>query len=142
MKTINCLTILCLLILNNKDSRCNEYEVLSPMRYISSCQLDLDNDKNIDIAFLAITNYGWELIVLLYKPDGYKAYVLSKGKENMYLTGHYGSRIKATIAGNGKKQKSKPIKTNGTYLQLHAPEGSAVAYYWGREKFQEVWVSD
>jgi hypothetical protein len=41
--------------------------------------------------------------------------------------------------GNGHR---KVISTKGAYIELYAPEGSSVAYYWDGEKFVEVWTSE
>lgn len=112
-----------------------------PLKYIESCELDLNNDGDPDIAFLVETLKGRELIVLLGTKDGYKAFLLSRGKPNMYLSCHFGKYVEETAAGKGK-EKGKIYKTNGTYLKLTQPEGSSVAYFWNKDKFQEVWTSD
>jgi len=113
----------------------------APLKYIASCELDLNNDGDPDIAFLVETLKGRELIVLLRTKNGYKAFLLSRGKPNMYLSCHFGKYVEETLAGKGEK-KGKVYKTNGTYLKLTQPEGSSVAFFWNNNTFQEVWTSD
>ena len=112
-----------------------------PIKYLSSCELDLNNDDKPDIAFLIETVLGRELIVLIRNDNGYESYVLVTGKQDMYMTCHFGKEIKETIAGKGKK-KVKIHKTNGTYLQVIYPETSSVAYFWKDNKFKKIWTSD
>ncbi len=109
------------------------------LKYISSCELDFNNDDKPDIAILLETNRDWELIVLLNVAKGYKAFLVSTGKPNMYLSCHFGKIVKETLAG---KEKGRTYKTNGTYLQLTQPEGSSVVYFWDGNRFKEVWTSD
>lgn len=110
-----------------------------PLKYISSCELDLNNDGNPDIALLIETIRGRELIVLLRTTHGYNAYIVSKGRPGMYLTCHFGKYVKETAAGEGK---GKIYETNGTFIKLTLPEGSSVVYFWDGRTFKEVWTSD
>ena len=112
-----------------------------PIKYIDSCEIDLNNDNKPDIVLLVESAKGWELIVLMNIENGYKAYVLSTGKEGMYLSCHFGKEIRETSAGKGKRE-GKIYKTNGTYIKLTQPELSSVVYFWKDNAFQEVWTSD
>ena len=112
-----------------------------PVKYLSSCELDFNNDDKPDIALLIETIMGREVIVLMRNTDGYKAYVLTTGKQDMYISCHFGKEIKETMAGKGEK-KVKIHKTNGTYLQVIYPESSSVVYFWKDNKFKAVWTSD
>ena len=110
-----------------------------PFKYISSCEIDLNGDKNADKAILIEGLKGRELLALISKPKGYDTYVVSTGKENMFLNCTIGISLKETIAAG---EKGKVHKTPGAYLKLVKPESSAVAYYWNKGIFQEVWTSE
>lgn len=112
-----------------------------PLKYISSCELDFNNDDKSDIALLMETNRDRELIVLLSTTSGYNACLVSKDKPNMYLSCHFGKTVKETSAGKGKEE-GMIYRTNGTYLQLTQPEGSSVVYFWDGNGFKEIWTSD
>lgn len=112
-----------------------------PVKYISSCELDLNNDNRPDLALLVETSKGRELIVLMRNESGYNSFLVSKGKPDMHLSCHFGKSIKETPAGKGK-EKRKVYQTLGTYIQLTQPEGSSVAYFWNGKGFKEVWISD
>lgn len=115
-----------------------------PLKYISSCELDFNNDNEPDIAFLVETTRGRELIVLMKTTGGYNAFAVSQekpGKPEMHLSCHFGKFIRETSAGKGKGE-GKIYKTNGTYIQLAYPEGSSVAYFWTGKGFKEVWTAD
>jgi hypothetical protein len=102
--------------------------------------LDLNNDREPDIALLVESLEGPQLIVLMQTEKGYDAYVLSR-RQGMYLSCHFGKFIKETSAGAGKKE-GRTYETPGTYVQLSQPEGAAVAYYWNGRGFTEVWTAD
>ena len=42
-----------------------------PLKYISGCELDLNNDNEVDIVLLVETTRGRELIALMNAPSGY-----------------------------------------------------------------------
>jgi hypothetical protein len=118
----------------------------NPFKYISSCELDFNNDDEPDIALLVETLRGRELIGLIKTGKGYNAYVLSSvlsssAASGMYLSCHFGESIKETIAGKGKKDV-RIYKTPGTYIKMAHPEGSSVVYFWNGDRFKEVWTSD
>lgn len=110
-----------------------------PLKYISSCELDLNNDSELDIAILIETLKGRELIILIRTTEGYKGFLLSQDKPNMHLSCHFGKYIKETTAGNRKGRK---FETNGTYIRLTQPESSSIAYFWVNGGFKEIWVAD
>lgn len=110
-----------------------------PFKYISSCELDLNGDQVSDKAMLVEGLKGRELIALIAKGKSYDAFVVSSGKENMFLNCKLGSEVKETIAGGGK---GRTIKTPGAYLELIKPESSAVAFIWNKKSFQEIWTAD
>lgn len=110
-----------------------------PLKYISSCELDFNNDNEPDVALLVETLRGRELIVLIKATKGYGTYVLEASSR--YLSCHVGKFIKETPTGKGEKE-GKLHKTPGAYIQLAHPEGPAAAYFWNGSGFKEVWTSD
>ncbi len=112
-----------------------------PLKYLSSCQIDLNNDSEADIALLVETVRGNELLALIKTPQGYSSYVVSKDKPNMNLSCHYGKTVTETAAGRGKAA-SKTYTTPGAYVRLKQPEGASVVYFWNGKGFTEVWTSD
>jgi hypothetical protein len=113
-----------------------------PLRFISSCQIDLNADGEADVSMLVETVRGWEPIVLMKKSAGYDTYVVAENKTGMYLTCRYGSTVTEFPSDDKSKLPGKTYKTPGAYLELAQPEGSAVAYYWNGSGFTEVWTSD
>ena len=109
-----------------------------PLKYISSCEIDLNNDDQPDIAFLVETLLGRELIVLLRTDKGYNAFLVSKNAEGMYLSCHVGNTVRESEAFDDPKV----YKTPGAYLELYLPEGAAAAYFWNGSGFTEVWTAD
>lgn len=101
----------------------------------SSCEIDLNNDSRTDIAFIAETSRGYELIVLLRKIKGYKTYLLYQGKPAMTLTCHRGKVLKVP-------DSQTSYRTNGAYLMLEKFGKPTIAYYWSRRKFSEVWMAE
>jgi hypothetical protein len=114
-----------------------------PIKYISSCEIDLNADSLPDIALLIETIKGRELIALLRTGNGYISYLLKNDiPQQMFLSSHFGDEIKETMAGVGKNKKPKTYKTPGAFLVLYYPEEPAYGYYWNGSKFQEVWMTD
>ena len=110
-----------------------------PVKYISGFEIDLDLNGKSDIALLVDNSNGCELIVLMRINEGYKSYLLFANCENMNLSCNYGSTLTETTAG---KYKGRKFTTNGTYLLLSQPESSKIAFFWEKNKFQEVWLAD
>jgi hypothetical protein len=113
-----------------------------PLKYISSCEIDLNGDNESDVALLVETVRGRELIVLLKTATGYNVSVLANDKPNMYLSCHFGKTITETVAGPGHKTSGKVYETPGAYIELFEPEGARVAFFWNGTGFQEVWTAD
>ncbi len=109
------------------------------IKYISSCEIDLNNDGVPDVALLLETATGRQLIALLKTAKGYDGYVVATDKPNMYLSCHYGKTVTASKAIG---EKDITYKTPGTYLKLTLPEGSSAVYFWNGNGFTEVWTSD
>jgi hypothetical protein len=61
-----------------------------PLKYISSCEIDLNDDNEPDIAMLVETIRGRELIVLMRTGNGYNTFVVARDKANMFLSCHFG----------------------------------------------------
>lgn len=113
-----------------------------PVKYISSCQVDLNNDNIKDIVFLAETVRGIELMILLTKGNsGYETHVISKYKSIARMSCHYGSYIIKSKAGPGKNTRRISIPF-GTYIKLTFPEASAVVYFLDGNDIKEVWIAD
>ena len=119
-----------------------EYGYGLPLKYISSCEIDLNGDNVSDVAMLVETSRGRALIVLIKTAEGYNAFVLSRDKPNMYLSCHIGKTITETTAGPGHNKSGKVYQTLGAYLQLFEPEGASVAFFWNGSGFSEVWTAD
>lgn len=110
-----------------------------PLKFISSCEIDLNGDSKADKAILIEGLAGRELIALIAKKNGYEAFVVSSGKPHMYLNCKMGAEVKETEAGGGK---GKVHKTPGAFLELIKPESSSVAFIWQDKAFKEVWTAD
>jgi hypothetical protein len=113
----------------------------SPLKYISGYELDLDNDGTLDIATLIETNKGIELIVILQKKSKNITYRLYEGNYSPILSYKFKNTVLETAAGPGKR---KPIKhkIHGVYLALSFPESSSIAFFWDKDHFQEISISD
>ena len=111
----------------------------APLKFLSSCEIDLNADSKVDIALLVDTVRGRELIVLINTGKGYSAFLLSSGTQFSILSCKFGPTVKETTA---YPLKGRVFKTNGTYLELGQPEGASVAYFWSKGGFQQVWTSD
>jgi hypothetical protein len=113
-----------------------------PLKYLSSCEIDLNVDGEADIAMLVETVRGWELIALMKTAVGYDTYVVSDDKDGMYLYCYYGFTVTEFPFDDTLTVAERTYKTPGTYLELVYPEASAVAYFWNGSGFTEVWTSD
>ena len=109
------------------------------LKYISSCEIDLNNDGIPDVALLLETQTGRQLIVLLKTPNGYNGYVAATDKPDMYLSCHFGKTVTASKAVG---EENITYTTPGAYLKLTLPEGSSAVYFWNGSGFTEVWTSD
>lgn len=109
------------------------------LKYISSCEIDINNDGMPDIALLVETLTGRQLIALLKTTNGHDGYIVSNDKSGMNLSCRFGKTLEKSMALGPEKKK---YMTPGTYLELTLPEGSSVAYFWNGHGFTEVWTSD
>jgi hypothetical protein len=111
-----------------------------PVKYINSCQIDLDNNDKEDIVLqIEKQNNQWETIVLMNYGNKYKTYTISKNK-NMYLECYYGHEF----FGYDKNLNRKSMhRTNGKYIKLQLPESSSVVYFWNdsKKEFIKIWTS-
>ncbi len=114
----------------------------NPLKYISSCELDLNNDGESDVVFLVETLRGRELVILMRTTTGYNAYEIAKVDPSSHLPFHFGKTVKETAAGKKGKGEGRIFKTPGAYTQLTQPESSAVVYFWNGRGFTEVWTAD
>src|SRR6266581_5391582 len=71
----------------------------NPLKYISSCELDLNNDGESDVVLLVETLRGRELVVLMKTKAGYDAYEVAKVAPSMHLSCHFANLLKETEAG-------------------------------------------
>lgn len=110
-----------------------------PFKYISSCEIDLNGDSQADKALLIEGISGRELIALIANKKGYDAFIVSTGKEHMFLSCKFGAEVKETAAGGGI---GRIVKAPGAFLELVKPESSSVAFVWSNGSFKEVWTSD
>ncbi|NDY42609.1 hypothetical protein G3N55_07100 [Dissulfurirhabdus thermomarina] len=113
-----------------------------PIGFVGGCEIDLNADGNLDLALLLNTAEGYELVVMMRMGENIKSYVVTSANSKTFLTCHYGKELKATIAGKGKREHGETYQVNGAYLMLTQPESSAAAYFWSKDKFKEVWISD
>ena len=143
-------TVICMLVTIVLVCRSNSFSETGngvPLKYISSCELDFNNDNEPDIALLVETLKYRELIVLMRAADGYDAFVVSKKPFSkgsivaVHLSCHFGKFIKETEAGKRKNEEAKIFETPGTYFQLFLPEHSSAAYFWNGSGFTEVWTA-
>ena len=118
-----------------------DFESKIPLKYISSCELDFNNDGSEDIALLVETAKGRELIILMRKPEGFNAFLISNVGQYEYLSCYYGDSLQETAVGK-KGKKRAVFKTSGTYLSLAHPEGPSRDYFWNGNGFTEVSTSD
>jgi hypothetical protein len=113
----------------------------TPVKYITSCEIDLNGDDKSDIALLIESVRGRELIVLLRTDNSYDAHLISSNVgENMFMSCHFGKTIRGIADSAGSKDVV--CETPGAYVELYQPEGASVAYYWNGSEFKEVWLSD
>jgi len=113
-----------------------------PLKYISSCEIDLNGDKVADIAMLVETVRGREFIVLMKSAEGYDTYVLYCGEESWYFSCAFGEAFTGYSEEDSTGSTRKTYRTPGAYLELYIPEGGAEAFFWNGSGFTEVWTLD
>ena len=117
-----------------------------PFKYISSCELDLDQNGLSDMVFLAETIEGRELIAILREKEGLKAFLLWSGPaaNGMHLQCDFAQReVKETMAASAEAP-GRVHKTNGTVIHLYKPESSRLSFFWDKSKsrFKDVSTAD
>jgi hypothetical protein len=113
-----------------------------PLKYISSCEIDLNGDDEADIAMLVETVRGGELIILLRSGDGYETYVIYCDRESVYLSCSYGKEFVGYSDTDTTGESRKTYETPGAYLELYRPEVASRAYFWNGSGFKEVQTTD
>lgn len=110
-----------------------------PVRFLASCEIDLDADRRLDLVLSLQTVRGYETIALMAHEPGYTAHVLSVGQDKLGLECRFGRTVKETTVGGGK---GRIVETPGTYVVVNQPEGASAAYVWSKGSFLQVWLSD
>jgi len=113
-----------------------------PLKYISSCEIDLNGDKVADIAMLVETVRGREFIVLMKSAEGYDTYVLYCGEEALFFSCAFGEAFVGYSEEDTTGTKRETYRTPGAFLELYKPEVVSIAYFWNGSGFTEVWTSD
>jgi hypothetical protein len=101
------------------------------LRIVDSCELDFDGDKTFDIALYVETSKGYEFLLLLRRPEGFKSYqrlIIEPGGYNLYfMLCHLESYVIQTpLADPDRKQKR--ISTPGAYVEFVRIEAASFAY--------------
>lgn len=112
-----------------------------PIDFVGGCEVDLNADGNLDMALLINTTKGYDLIVLMRFKTALRTFIVADANSKTFLSCHYGKKVKGTDAGPGKRD-GKIYKINGAYLKLTQPETSSSVYFWSKDMFKEVWLSD
>lgn len=107
-----------------------------PIKYLSSCEIDLSGSSEDDLAMLVETKQGRELIVLIREAKSFRPVVVQKVSNLHQITCLHAPQVVGYQ--NGKK---KSFKTSGGYIRLYQPEGSAKALFFFEDKLYETWVS-
>ncbi len=113
-----------------------------PMKYISSCEFDLNNDKKADMVILLESIQGKELIALIQTNNNYQSHLLWRGlpKSTMHLKCEQQKfTVKETSAAGGL---GRVFETNGSVITLFKPESSSFSYFIKNGKFIEVVTAD
>lgn len=115
----------------------NEEE--APLGYISSCEIDLNNDGSTDIVLFVESISGRDLIALLKTKSGYDKYIVAKNIDNMFLRCRFGKTVTCSKA---ICENNIIYTTPGAFIELKQSEGASVVYFWNGHGFTEVWTSD
>jgi hypothetical protein len=110
-----------------------------PVKFLSSCEIDLNGDRQPDLVLELEASSGQQIVALLKNDSGYEAHVITTEMSTMLMSCRLGDSIQPTTAGSGTGQRSA---VPGAYVYFNSPEGASVAYYWAGASFAEVWVSD
>lgn len=132
-----CLVSVFLLGLMHPGADAKSPVVASPLKYLSSCEVDLNADDEPDAVFLVETARGHELVILLRRSKAYEAHSFSVTREQLSCPISDTVSETASAAGAGRQ-----LKTPGAYVLLRQPEGPARAFVWTSGKFIEIWTRD
>lgn len=114
----------------------------APAKLLTSCEIDLNGDKQADVVLALETVRGPEVIALLASGNTYRGFVIARGrKAQMRLNCEFGDSVTSTTAGPGNP-KPRTVRTPGAYVELYEPESSSFAYVWTGMNFVEVATSD
>ena len=114
----------------------------APAKLLTSCEIDLNGDKQADVVLALETVRGPEVIALLASGSTYRGFVIATGrKAQLRLTCEFGDTVTSTTAGPGDP-KPRPVRTPGAYIELYQPESSSFAYVWTGTNFVEVATGD
>lgn len=133
----SCLVSALLLGLTHSGADAENPVVASPLKYLSSCEVDLNADDELDAVFLVETVRGHELIILLRRSRAYEAHSFTVTREQ--LSCPIGDTVSETASAAGA---GRHLKTPGAYVLLRQPEGAARAFVWTSGKFIEIWTRD
>jgi hypothetical protein len=114
----------------------------APAKLLTSCEIDLNGDKQADVVLALETVRGPEVIALLASGNRYRGFVIAKGaRAQMRLRCEFGDSVTSTAAGPGNP-KPRTVRTPGAYIELYEPESSSFAYVWTGMNFTEIATSD
>ncbi|MEZ4320771.1 MAG: hypothetical protein R3F61_25035 [Myxococcota bacterium] len=112
-----------------------------PLKYVSSCELDLDQNGAADIVMLVETVRGRELVALLTTDAGFDAHVIERlpASNGMHLRCSLERTLVASVAAdNGGEAHETP----GGYIELFKPESGSRSFYWRGDGFVTVVTGD
>lgn len=110
----------------------------APAKFLTSCEIDLNGDKQADLVLSVVTVRGLEVIALMASGETYKGFVLSKNHPpEMRLSCEFGESVKETSAGSSNR-RPRIVRTPGAYVELSLPEGSSFAYVWTGTGFVQI----
>lgn len=113
-----------------------------PLKYISGCELDLNDDGRQDVVLLFEIESKTDLMILTKTKEGYNVHVVARDMRSPYLSCKFGKSITETASGKGNREEAVAYRTSGAYVELEYPESSSVAYFWDGTEFKEIWTSD
>jgi hypothetical protein len=114
----------------------------APAKLLTSCEIDLNGDKQADLVLALETVRGREVIALLAAGNTYRGFVIATGASaQMRLRCEFGDSVTSTAAGPGNP-KPRSVRTPGAYIELYEPESASFAYVWTGAAFIEIATGD
>ena len=112
-----------------------------PLKYVSSCELDLDQNGSADVVMLVETLWGRELLALLRTEAGFHTHVLERlpASNGMHLRCSTERNLVETYPAGGDGARHE---TPGGYIQLVKPESASWCFYWSKNRFVTVVTGD